>query len=114
MTGTLKFRRPAQIPSLAFRTKQTTEPSTTPLQQTLEIATKRTANGRRYRIRVVEPSSNIGKNSESNSTESQSSSTTTKSISDNDDKPTEEPNHPENTRGQTLIDERVWLFDFIA
>lgn len=66
----------------------------------LEIATKRTPTGRRYRIRVVEANSMLGKSTEKNSNEQASSSSTAKSVDNTDESSSEEPNYPASAIGK--------------
>lgn len=66
----------------------------------LEIATRRTPNGRRYRIRVVEANSMVGKSTEKNSNEQTASSSTAKSADNADEDSSEEPNYPASAIGK--------------
>lgn len=72
----------------------------------LEVATRKTPTGRRYRIRVVEANSLAGKSIDKNSTESHKPNTTTDKPTDNSNKQSdsaEEPNYPEHFKGKKKV-----------
>lgn len=84
-------------------------PSTTNHRHTLseetptDVATRRTPNGRRYRIRVIEASSVIGKSAEISTEPPRPSTTIAPVVNVTDTNSSEEPNYPAAFKGYICV-----------